>query len=58
MDHTPECEAARASVHRQPGDDSPNWPHLSRLDADGRAAVLACPHWSHDAVRRFVEGPR
>lgn len=53
MDHTDECQEAR-QTHARPGDDTPDWPPLKWLTPQARAAVLACPHWSHDTARFIV----
>lgn len=58
--HTPACVAARRRARPRmprPDTETPDWPEMSRLTAEQRDAVLACPHWSHTSAR-FMYGDR
>lgn len=46
--HSPECEGARFGGSLR---HSTDWPEMRLLNQQQRAAVLACPHRSHDSVR-------
>lgn len=50
-EHTKACVTARAEAAPAGRDETPEWPTMGQLNAKGRAAVLRCPHPSHDAVR-------
>lgn len=57
-EHTKVCVAARAEAGTVRSDETPDWPRIDQLSAKGRAAVLRCPHPSHDAARAMFRSEK